>query len=103
MRTGCPVAKIESSAEVAGILEGYTQRRRKTAQRGDSVGIVAQRCEIGGTRRTFSSERKLLHELDGRAMGHTLGTFDLRPLEQPDRAQPLPGGHQARVSQKDRS
>ena len=31
MRTGRPVAKIEMSAEVAGILEGYTQRRM-TAQ-----------------------------------------------------------------------
>jgi hypothetical protein len=31
MRTGRPVAKIELSAEVGGILEGYTQRR-KTAQ-----------------------------------------------------------------------
>jgi hypothetical protein len=31
MRTGRPVAKIELSAEAAGILEGYTQRR-KTAQ-----------------------------------------------------------------------
>jgi hypothetical protein len=31
MRTGRPVAKIELPAEVAGILEGYTQRR-KTAQ-----------------------------------------------------------------------
>ena len=31
MRTGRPVAKIELSSEVAGILEGYT-RRRKTAQ-----------------------------------------------------------------------
>ena len=31
MRTGRPVAKIELSAEIAGILEGYTQRR-KTAQ-----------------------------------------------------------------------
>ena len=31
MRTGRPVAKIEMSAEIAGILEGYTQRR-KTAQ-----------------------------------------------------------------------
>ena len=31
MRTGRPVAKIEMSAEVADILEGYTQRR-KTAQ-----------------------------------------------------------------------
>jgi len=28
MRTGRPVAKIELSAEVAGILEGYTQRRK---------------------------------------------------------------------------
>src|SRR5262249_9922337 len=31
MRTGRPVAKIELSAEAAGILEGYTHRR-KTAQ-----------------------------------------------------------------------
>jgi hypothetical protein len=31
MRTGRPVAKIELSVEIAGILEGYTQRR-KTAQ-----------------------------------------------------------------------
>jgi hypothetical protein len=31
MRTGRPVAKIELSAEVAGIPESYTQRR-KTAQ-----------------------------------------------------------------------
>ena len=31
MRTGRPVARIELSSEVAGILEGYT-RRRKTAQ-----------------------------------------------------------------------
>src|SRR5215510_14504524 len=31
MRTGRPVAKIELSAEVAGILEGYMQRR-KTAE-----------------------------------------------------------------------
>jgi hypothetical protein len=29
MRTGRPVAKIELSAEVAGILEGYTHRRKK--------------------------------------------------------------------------
>jgi hypothetical protein len=31
IRTGRPVAKIELSSEVAGILEGYVQRR-KTAQ-----------------------------------------------------------------------
>ena len=31
MRTGRPVAKIELSSEVAGVLEGYAQRR-KTAQ-----------------------------------------------------------------------
>jgi transposase len=31
MRTGRPVAKVELSAQVAGILEGYAQRR-KTAQ-----------------------------------------------------------------------
>ena len=31
MRTGCPVAKIKLSSEIAGILKGYTQRR-KTAQ-----------------------------------------------------------------------
>jgi hypothetical protein len=31
MRTGRPVARIELSAEIAGILEGYAQRR-KTAQ-----------------------------------------------------------------------
>jgi hypothetical protein len=31
MRTGRPVARIELSAEVASILEGYT-KRRKTAQ-----------------------------------------------------------------------
>ena len=31
MRTGRPVARIELSSEIAGILEGYT-RRRKTAQ-----------------------------------------------------------------------
>lgn len=31
VRTGRPVAKIELTAAVAGILEGYTQRR-KTAQ-----------------------------------------------------------------------
>ena len=31
MRTGRPVAKIELSSEVAGILEGYA-RRRKTGE-----------------------------------------------------------------------
>jgi len=31
MRTGRPVAEIELPGDVAGILEGYTQRR-KTAQ-----------------------------------------------------------------------
>jgi len=31
MQTGCLVAKIELSSEVAGMLKGYTQRR-KTAQ-----------------------------------------------------------------------
>jgi transposase len=31
MRTGRPAARIELSAEIAGILEGYAQRR-KTAQ-----------------------------------------------------------------------
>ena len=30
MRTGRPVAKIELSAELVGILEGYTQRRKTT-------------------------------------------------------------------------
>jgi hypothetical protein len=30
MRTGRPVAKIELSAEVAGVLEGYMQRRKTT-------------------------------------------------------------------------
>lgn len=57
MRTGRPVAKIELSAEIAGILEGYTQRR-KTAQALALRARIVLGCAAGlGNKAVATRER----------------------------------------------
>src|SRR5215469_5168457 len=57
MRTGRPVAKIELSSEVAGIVEGYT-RRRKTAQALALRARIVLSCAAGlGNKAVAAHER----------------------------------------------
>jgi transposase len=46
MRTRRPVAKIELLAEAEGVLEGYIQRRRKTAQAPLSRARIVLGCTV---------------------------------------------------------
>src|SRR5215472_901510 len=72
MRTGRPVAKIEMSAEIAGILEGYTQRR-KTAQ------VLALRARIVlGCAAGLSNKAVAAHE---RETPQTVGKWRRRFVE----------------------
>src|SRR5215510_2964499 len=74
MRTGRPVAKIELSAEVAGILEGYTQRR-KTAQALALRARIVLGCAAG-----LSNKAVAAHE---RVTPQTVGKWRRRFVEQP--------------------
>ena len=58
MRTGRPVAKIELSAEVAGILEGYTQRR-KTAQALALRARIVLACASGLSNKAVAARERV--------------------------------------------
>ena len=72
MRTGRPVAKIELSAEVASILEGYTQRR-KTAQ-----GLALRARIVLGCASGLSNKAVAARE---RVTAQTVGKWRRRFLE----------------------
>jgi transposase len=58
MRTGRPVAEIELSAEVAGILEGYTQRR-KTAQALALRARIVLGCAAGLSNKAVAAHERV--------------------------------------------
>jgi transposase len=61
MRTGRPVAKIKLSSEVAGILEGYTQRS-KTAQ---ALALRA-RCAAGLSTKAVAARERVTAQTVGK-------------------------------------
>jgi transposase len=58
MRTGRPVAKIELSAEAAGILEGYAQRR-KTAQALALRARIVLGCAAGLSNKAVAARERV--------------------------------------------
>src|SRR5215472_9935160 len=65
MRTGRPVAKIALSAEVAGILEGYTQRR-KTAQALALRARIVLACASGLSNKAVASRERMTAQTVGK-------------------------------------
>ena len=65
MRTGRPVAKIELSAEVAGILEGYTQRR-KTAQALALRARIVLGCAAGLSNKAVAARERVTAQTVGK-------------------------------------
>ena len=65
MRTGRPVAKIELSAEVAGILEGYTQRR-KTAQALALRARIVLACASGLSNKAVAGRERVTVQTVGK-------------------------------------
>ena len=65
MRTGRPVAKIELSAEVAGILEGYTQRR-KTAQALALRARIVLGCAAGLSNKAVAARERVTPQTVGK-------------------------------------
>jgi hypothetical protein len=65
MRTGRPVAKIEMSAEVAGILEGYTQRR-KTAQALALRARIVLDCAAGLSNKAVAARERVTPQTVGK-------------------------------------
>jgi len=65
MRTGRPVAKIEMSAEVAGILEGYTQRR-KTAQALALRARIVLGCAAGLSNKAVAARERVTPQTVGK-------------------------------------
>jgi transposase len=65
MRTGRPVAKIELSAEVAGILEGYTQRR-KTAQALALRARIVLGCAAGLSNKVVAARERVTPQTVGK-------------------------------------
>jgi len=65
MRTGRPVAKIELSAEVAGILEGYTQRR-KTAQALALRARIVLGCAAGLSNQAVAARERVTPQTVGK-------------------------------------
>src|SRR3974390_2179902 len=76
MRTGRPVGKIEMSAEVAGILEGYTQRR-KTAQALALRARIVLGCAAGLSNKAGAARERVTPQTVGkwrqRFVEHGLG------------------------------
>ena len=72
MRTGRPVAKIELSAEVTSILEGYT-RRGKTAQSLALRARIVLGCASGLSNKAVAARE--------RVTGQTVGKWRRRFLE----------------------
>ena len=65
MRTGRPVGKIEMSAEVAGILEGYTQRR-KTAQALALRARIVLGCAAGLSNKAVAARKRVTPQTVGK-------------------------------------
>src|SRR5215831_14330193 len=65
MRTGRPVAKIELSAKVAGILEGYTQRR-KTAQALALRARIVLGCAAGLSNKAVAAHERVTPQTVGK-------------------------------------
>ena len=65
MRTGRPVAKIELSAEAAGILEGYT-RRRKTAQALALRARIVLGCASGLSNKAVAARERVTVQTIGK-------------------------------------
>ena len=65
MRTGRPVGKIEMSAEVAGILEGYTQRR-KTAQALALRARIVLGCAAGLSNKAVAARERVTPQTVGK-------------------------------------
>jgi transposase len=65
MRTGRPAAKIELSAEVAGILEGYTQRR-KTAQALALRARIVLGCAAGQSNQAVAAGERVTPQTVGK-------------------------------------
>ena len=65
MRTGRPVAKVELSAEVAGILEGYTQRR-KTAQALALRARIVLGCASGQSNKAVAARERVTVQTVGK-------------------------------------
>ncbi len=65
MRTGRPVAKIELSAEIAGLLEGYTQRR-KTAQALALRARIVLGCAAGLSNKAVAARERVTPQTVGK-------------------------------------
>src|SRR3974390_1809106 len=65
MGTGRPVGKIEMSAEVAGILEGYTQRR-KTAQALALRARIVLGCAAGLSNKAVAARERVTPQTVGK-------------------------------------
>jgi transposase len=65
MRTGRPVAKIELSAEIAGILEGHTQRR-KTAQALALRARIVLACASGLSNKAVAARERVTPQTVGK-------------------------------------
>ena len=65
MRTGRPVAKIELSAELIGILEGYTQRR-KTAQALALRARIVLGCASGLSNKAVAARERVTVQTVGK-------------------------------------
>ena len=65
MRTGRPVAKIELSSEVAGILEDYAQRR-KTAQALALRARIVLGCAAGLSNKAVAARERVTVQTVGK-------------------------------------
>jgi transposase len=65
MRTGRPVAKIKLSAEVAGMLGGYTQRR-KTAQALALRALIMLGCASGLSNKVVAARERVTAQTVGK-------------------------------------
>ena len=65
MRSGRPVAKIEPAAAVAGILEGYTQRR-KTAQALALRARIVLGCAAGLSNKAVAARERVTAQTVGK-------------------------------------
>jgi len=64
IRTGRPIAKDEISAEIAGILECYTQRR-KTAQALALRARIVLGCAAGPSNKAVAARERVTRSVSG--------------------------------------
>ena len=65
MRTGRPVARIELSTEIAGVLEGYTQRR-KAAQALALRARIVVGCAAGLSNKAVAAREQVTPQTVGK-------------------------------------